>query len=196
MPKNFGGPYLSSPTWYRGRSVLKIIVWSSSLHTNIFLALGKHNKGTRASEVSQIWKFSNCQNFPFLTQKPIFWGSKSWKWMENLNVTNHPLKICSWGAKLMKKLSIYRIFSFFSIFLLFFQFFQFLTPSEVEIQCKQHSEIDMWIFWEDFEVENQIFGEYKKDAHASVRLVKFWVFDFGALGWMFLVIFCHFSAQN
>ena len=27
---------------------------SLSLHTNIFLALGKHNKGTKASEVSQI----------------------------------------------------------------------------------------------------------------------------------------------
>ena len=118
--KNFGGPYLGSPTWYRGCSVLKIIVWSSSLHTNIFLALGKHNKGTKASEVSQIWKFSNFQNFPFLTQKPIFWGSKSWKLMENLNVTYHPLKICSWGAKIANLQHFLHFFPFFCFFPIFF----------------------------------------------------------------------------
>ena len=42
-PKNFGGPYLGSPTWHRGRSVLKIIALMSSLLTNIIQALGKHN---------------------------------------------------------------------------------------------------------------------------------------------------------
>ena len=139
--KNFGGPYLGSPTWYRGCSVLKIIVWSSSLHTNIFLALGKHNKGTKASEVSQIWKFSNFQNFPFLTQKPIFWGSKSWKLMENLNVTYHPLKICSWGAKIANLQHFLHFFPFFCFFPIFspkmgkikkgwvndFHFFNFLS---------------------------------------------------------------------
>ena len=142
-PKNFGGPYLGSPTWYRGCSVLKIIVWSSSLHTNIFLALGKHNKGTKASEVSQIWKFSNFQNFPFLTQKPIFWGSKSWKLMENLNVTYHPLKICSWGAKIANLQHFLHFFPFFCFFPIFspkngknqkrlgqwFSFFQFFVQN-------------------------------------------------------------------
>ena len=48
-PKNFGGPYLGSPTWHRGRSVLKIIVWMSSLLTNILQALGKHIMASRAS---------------------------------------------------------------------------------------------------------------------------------------------------
>ena len=118
--KNFGGPYLGSPTWYRGCSVLKIIVWSSSLHTNIFLALGKHNKGTKASEVSQIWKFSIFQNFPFLTQKPIFWGSKSWKWMEKLNVTYHPLKICSLVAKIANLHYFFHFSPFFCFFPIFF----------------------------------------------------------------------------
>ena len=47
-PKNFGGPYLGSPTWHKGRSVLKIIVWRSSLLTNIFLPSGKHIKAYRA----------------------------------------------------------------------------------------------------------------------------------------------------
>ena len=100
------------------------------------------------------------------------------------------------GGKIDEKIVNLQDFFIFSIFFAFFQFFQFLTTSEVEIQFKKHSEIYIWIFWEDFEVENQIWGEYKKDAHASVRLVKFWVFDFGALGWIFLVIFCHFSAKN
>ena len=36
-------PYLGSPTWHRGRSVLKIIALMSSLLTNIIQALGKHN---------------------------------------------------------------------------------------------------------------------------------------------------------
>ena len=64
-PKNFGGPYLGSPTWHRGRSVLKIIVWRSSLLTNIFQALGKHNKASRASEVSWVENFENFKIFPF-----------------------------------------------------------------------------------------------------------------------------------
>merc|ERR1711884_904880 len=79
--KNFGGPYLSSPTWYRGRSVLKIIVWRSSLLTNIYQPLGKHKKGTRASEMSKIKNFEKFQILPFWTQKLIFWGAKGRKWM-------------------------------------------------------------------------------------------------------------------
>ena len=79
--KNFGGPYLSSPTWYRGRSVLKIIVWRSSLLTNIFQPLGKHNKSTRASELSKIENFEKFQILPIWTQKLIFWGAKGRKWM-------------------------------------------------------------------------------------------------------------------
>ena len=77
--KNFGGPYLSSPTWYRGRSVLKIIVWRSSLLTNIFQPLGKHKKGTRASEMSKIKNFEKFQILPFWTQKLIFLGCKRQK---------------------------------------------------------------------------------------------------------------------
>ena len=80
-PKNFGGPYLGSPTWHRGHSVLKIIVWRSSVPTNIFQALGKPNKASRASEVSRIENFENFKIFPFLTQKPIFLGAKSSKWI-------------------------------------------------------------------------------------------------------------------
>merc|ERR1711994_721441 len=76
-PKDFGGPYLGSPTWHRGRSVLKIIVWSSSLLTNIFLRFRKHNKASRASEVSWIENFENFKIFPFWTQKPIFWVPKA-----------------------------------------------------------------------------------------------------------------------
>ena len=66
--KNFGGPYLGSPTWHRGRSVLKIIVWSSSLLTNIFLPLGKHDKASRASEMSRIEIFE-ISKFSFVSQK-------------------------------------------------------------------------------------------------------------------------------
>ena len=62
-PKNFGGPYLGSPTWHRGHSVLKIIVWRSSVPTNIFQALGKPNKASRASEVSRILNFENFKIF-------------------------------------------------------------------------------------------------------------------------------------
>ena len=52
--KNFDSPYLSSPTWHRGHSVLKIIVWISSLLTNITQHMGKHKKSTRGSYVSLI----------------------------------------------------------------------------------------------------------------------------------------------
>ena len=80
-PKNFGGPYLGSPTWHKVRSVLKIIVWGSSLLTNIFLPLGKHNKASRASETSQIENFENFKIFPFWTQKPIFLVAKGSQWI-------------------------------------------------------------------------------------------------------------------
>ena len=70
-PKNFGGPYLS-PTWHRGRSVLKIIIWISSLLTNIYQPLGKHNKDTRASKVSWIENFENLKILPFWTHN-FFW---------------------------------------------------------------------------------------------------------------------------
>merc|ERR1712235_226618 len=73
---NFGGPYLSSLTWHRGHSVLKIIVWSSSLLTNIFQPLGKHNKGTRASEMSKIENFEKIQILPFFDPKTHFLGCK------------------------------------------------------------------------------------------------------------------------
>ena len=71
-PKNFSSPYLSSPTWHRSHSVLKIIVWISSLLTNIIQHLRKHIKGTRASDVSLIENFENFQILPFWTQKPYF----------------------------------------------------------------------------------------------------------------------------
>ena len=126
--KNFGGPYLSSPTWYRGRSVLKIIVWRSSLLTNIFQPLGKQNKATRASEMSKIENFKNFQILSFWTKKNIFWGAKGSKWMQNLNVTYNPLKICHWRGKLMKKLPIYSVFFIFSPFSAFLAIFCHFGP--------------------------------------------------------------------
>ena len=71
-PKNFSSPYLSSPTWHKSHSVLKIIVWISSLLTNIIQYLRKHIKGTRASDVSLIENIENFQILPFWTQKPYF----------------------------------------------------------------------------------------------------------------------------
>ena len=85
-PKNFISPYLSSPTWQRSHSVLKIIVWISSLLTNIIQHLRKHIKGTRASDVSLIENFENFQILPFWTQKPIFLYVKGSKWVWYINV--------------------------------------------------------------------------------------------------------------
>ena len=85
-PKNFSSPYLSSPTWHRSHSVLKIIVWISSLLTNIIQHLRKHIKGTRASDVSLIENFENFQILPFWTQKPIFLYVKGSKWVWYINV--------------------------------------------------------------------------------------------------------------
>ena len=84
-PKNFISPYLSSPTWQRSHSVLKIIVWISSLLTNIIQHLRKHIKGTRASDVSLIENFEKFQIFPFWTQTPIFLYEKGGKWVWYIN---------------------------------------------------------------------------------------------------------------
>ena len=71
-PKNFRSPYLSSPTWHRSHSVLKIIVWISSLLTNTTQHMGKHNKSTRASDVSLIENFEHFKIFPLLYPKINF----------------------------------------------------------------------------------------------------------------------------
>ena len=71
-PKNFISQYLSSPTWQRSHSVLKIIVWMFSMLTNIIQYLRKHIKGTRASDVSLIENFEKFQIFPFWTQNQLF----------------------------------------------------------------------------------------------------------------------------
>ena len=78
-PKNFVSPYLSSPTWHKSHSVLKIIVWISSLLTNISQHMGNHNKSTRASDMSLIENFENFKIFPFCTQKSIFLDVKGKK---------------------------------------------------------------------------------------------------------------------
>ena len=153
----------------------------------------------RAPEPQKWGRFENFQIFKishFWPKKQFFGIQKAVNgWRTSLSSIIH-WKYAVGGQNWWKNCQFTGFFHFFPFFLHFFQFFWFLTTSEVEIQCKKYSEIDIWIFWEDFEVENQIWGEYKKDAHASVRLVKFWVFDFGALVWIFLEIFCHFSAQN
>ena len=153
----------------------------------------------RAPEPQKWGRFENFQIFKishFWPKNQFFGIQKAVNgWRTSLSSIIH-WKYAVGGQNWWKNCQFTGFFHFFPFFLHFFQFFWFLTTSEVEIQCKKHSEIDIWIFWEDFEVENQIWGEYKKDAHASVRLVKFWVFDFGALVWIFLEIFCHFSAQN
>ena len=113
-PKNFNSPYLSSPTWQRSHSVLKIIVWMSSVLTNIIQHLRKHIKGTRASEVSLIENFENFLIFPFFTQKPFFLYVKGSKWVLYINVIYYPSKISHWSAKTMKKWSIYRYYLVFS----------------------------------------------------------------------------------
>ena len=113
-PKNFSSPYLSSPTWHRSHSVLKIIVWISSLLTNIIQHLRKHIKGTRASDVCLIENFENFQILPFWTQKPIFLYVKGSKWVWYINVIEYPSKISHWSAKTMKKWPIYRYYSVFS----------------------------------------------------------------------------------
>ena len=71
-PKNFSSPYLSSPTWHRSHSVLKIIVWISSLLTNIIQHLRKHIKGTRASDVSLIENFEKIKFSPFWPKIQFF----------------------------------------------------------------------------------------------------------------------------
>ena len=84
-PKNFISPYLSSPSWQRSHLVLKIIVWMSSVLTNIIQQLRKHIKGTRASDISLIENFEKIQIFPFWTQNPIFLYVKGGKWVWYIN---------------------------------------------------------------------------------------------------------------
>ena len=113
-PKNFVRPYLSSPTWQRSHSVLKIIVWISSLLTNTTQHMGKHNKSTRASDVSLIENFEHFKIFPLLYPKINFLDVKGKQLTKYINVSQYPSKISHWGAKRMIEWPIYRNFSVFS----------------------------------------------------------------------------------
>ena len=102
--QNFGGPYLGSPTWHRGRSVLKIIVWSSSLLTNIFLPLRKHNKATRVSEVSQVENFEHFKFSTFGPKNPIFLLEKAANGYRTA-MPSISIKISHWGDKTDEKMA-------------------------------------------------------------------------------------------
>merc|ERR1712155_457358 len=97
--------------------------------------------------MSKIKNFEKIQILPFWTQKPIFWGAKGIKWMENLIVTYNPLKICHWRGKLMKKWPIYSVFFIFSPFSAFLDIFGHFWPfSGLELKSRW-PEVSKMVLW-------------------------------------------------
>ena len=76
--------------------------------------MGKHNKSTRASDVSLIENFEHFKIFPLLYPKINFLDVKGKQLTKYINVSQYPSKISHWGAKRMIEWPIYRNFSVFS----------------------------------------------------------------------------------